>query len=111
VQNNWQLHVGGQYRPEFGRTYFSKVAYRAGFFVGKDYIRVQNDLPQMGISVGMSLPIVTNNRQSLGQFTVVNVALEVERRGNNDNLLKENMFRLSVGLNFSDLWFNKRKYD
>jgi len=111
VQDNWQLHVGGQYRPEFGRAYFSKVAYRAGFFVGKDYIRIKQGLPQLGLSLGMSLPIITNNRQSLGQFTVVNVALEVEKRGNNDNLIKENMFRLSVGLNFSDLWFNKRKYD
>ncbi|HVG41683.1 MAG TPA: hypothetical protein VM888_08730 [Chitinophagaceae bacterium] len=111
VQNNWQLHVGGQYRPAFGRAYFSKVAYRAGFFVGKDYIRVQQGLPQLGVTLGMSLPVITNNRQSIGQFTVVNVALEVERRGNNENLLKENMFRLSVGLNFSDLWFNKRKYD
>ncbi|MEO6069654.1 MAG: hypothetical protein ABIN57_02320 [Chitinophagaceae bacterium] len=111
VQNNWQFHLGGQYRPVFGRAYFSKVAYRAGFFVGKDYIRVRQGLPQLGMTVGLSLPIITNNRQSLGQYTALNIALEVEKRGNNNNLIKENMFRLSIGINFSDLWFSKRKYD
>jgi len=25
--------------------------------------------------------------------------------------LREDLFRLSIGLNFSDLWFNKRKYE
>jgi hypothetical protein len=42
---------------------------------------------------------------------VLNLALEYERRGNNENVLKENVFRISVGLNFSDLWFSKRKYE
>jgi hypothetical protein len=111
VHDNWQLHVGGQYRPEPAKSYLSNIAYRAGFFVGQDYIRVQEGLPQFGLTFGVGLPVANYNRQSLGQFTILNLALEYERRGNNDNLIKENMFRLSVGLNFSDLWFNKRKYD
>lgn len=111
VQSNWQIRVGGQFRPEPKANYFSNVAYRAGFFTGPDYINVNNKLPQLGITFGMGLPLANYNRLSPGQFTIINLGFEYVKRGNNDNLLKENLFRLSVGLNFSDLWFNKRKYD
>jgi hypothetical protein len=113
VQDNWQLRIGTQLRPnaEAGSGYFSNVTYRAGFFFGPDYIRVVRNLPVYGLSFGMGLPIANYNRLSPGQFTVLNVAFEYEQRGNNENVLKENVFRISVGLNFSDLWFSKRKYD
>jgi hypothetical protein len=47
----------------------------------------------------------------MNQSTMVNLAFEYSKRGNNDNLLKENMFRVSLGFNFTDLWFGKKKYD
>lgn len=113
VQNNWQLRVGGHYRPnaKTGSGYFSNVTYRAGFFFGPDYIHIVNKVPVTGITFGLGLPVANYNRLAPGQFTVLNVALEYEKRGNNTNLMKENNFRLSIGFNFSDLWFNKRKYD
>ena len=112
VQDNWQFRFGGHVRPDPkpGR-YFSNVIYRAGFFFGPDYIRLSNKVPIYGLSFGLGLPLANYNRLSPGQFTVINLALEYEKRGNNENALKENMFRFSIGLNFSDLWFNKRKYD
>jgi hypothetical protein len=113
VQDNWQLHVGAQLRPNVkaGSGYFSNVSYRAGFYTGPDYIHVGGKLPVYGVSFGMGLPMANYNRLSPGQFTIVNIALEYEQRGNNKNILKENLFRLSIGLNFSDLWFSKRKYE
>jgi hypothetical protein len=111
VQNSWQVRVGGHFRPEPTRNYFSNVTYRAGFFFGPDYIKVRNELPQFGVSFGLGLPLANFNRSSMGQYTIINLALEYARRGNDDNSLRENTFRLSLGLNFSDLWFNKRRYD
>jgi hypothetical protein len=102
--------VGGSFRPKLSRAYLSAVTYRAGFYAGKDYITAGGKLPLWGGSLGLGLPIANYSRQSL-QYTVVNLAFEYNKRGNNDNPLKENMFRLSLGLNFSDFWFNKRKYD
>jgi hypothetical protein len=110
VKNNWKLRVGGQIRPTPSRNYWSNVAYRAGFFVGPDYINVGKQLPQFGLTFGLGLPIAAP-RSNPGQFTIVNLGLEYSRRGNDDNILRENLFRASVGLNFSDLWFNKRRYD
>jgi hypothetical protein len=111
VQDKWELRVGGQLRPVPKTNYFSNVAYRAGFFIGKDYIIVQKNLPLLGFSLGAGLPIRNYNRQSPGQATIVNLGLEFIKRGNNDNLLKENLFRVSVGFSFSDFWFVRRKYE
>lgn len=112
VKNNWQLNVGGQIFPKPGTNYFSQVVYRFGFYTGPDYIRLGNsNLPQFGVSAGMGLPIMGHTRMAQYQYTVLNIALEYSKRGNNSNLIKENMFRLSVGFNFTDFWFGKRKYD
>jgi len=111
VTNNWELRVGGQIRPEPKRNYFSNVAYRAGFFIGKDYIQVGNDLPLAGLSFGMGLPLANYNQLARTQASIINLSLEYIKRGNNDNVLKENLFRVSVGLSLSDLWFVKRKYE
>ncbi|HVG16715.1 MAG TPA: hypothetical protein VM935_17200, partial [Chitinophagaceae bacterium] len=111
VRNNWQIRAGAQIRPKPASNYFSNVAYRLGFYTGPDYINVGTELPQSGISLGLALPVANYNRLSPGQFTIVNLGFEYGRRGNNDNTLKENQFRISAGLNLSDLWFSKRRYD
>jgi hypothetical protein len=111
VQNNWQLKVGAQIRPEPQKNYFSNVTYRAGFTVGQDYIHVGNKLPTWGVTFGMGLPLANYNQLARTQASVINIALEYLKRGNNDNVLKENRFQFSLGLSLSDLWFIKKKYD
>jgi len=111
VRNNWEFRAGGQIRPEPKKNYFSNVTYRAGFMVGRDYIHVGNELPVWGLSFGAGLPIRNYNNLSRTQASVINVSLEYARRGNNSNLLKENNFRLSVGLSLTDLWFIRTRYE
>ncbi|MDF2384141.1 hypothetical protein JMG10_21905 [Nostoc ellipsosporum NOK] len=113
VRSRWELRVGGELRPApNGNRYWSNVAYRAGFFVGPDYIHVREKLPMYGITAGLGLPLAQRlNSQARYQYTMINLGFEYIKRGNNDNLLKENLFRLSIGLSLSDLWFQKRRYD
>jgi len=110
VRNKWEVRVGGQLNPIPKRNYFSRVAYRVGLFTGPDYIRVGQKMSQFGGSFGMGLP-VGFSRQAPNQATIINVAFEYSKRGNNNNLLKESMFRFSLGFSLSDAWFIKRKYD
>jgi hypothetical protein len=110
VKNNWQLKIGGQINPVPTRNYFSRVSYRVGFVTGPDYIKVKEKIPQFGASFGLGLPIALS-RQAPNQNTLVNLAFEYGKRGNNNNLLKENTFRFSLGFSLSDFWFIKRKYD
>ncbi|HEV8285441.1 MAG TPA: hypothetical protein VGQ09_14085 [Chitinophagaceae bacterium] len=111
VDDSWELRLGAQIKPEPKKNYFSNVAFRGGFVVGQDYVNVVNKLPLWGISFGMGLPLPNYNRLALGQASIINLSFEYLKRGNNDNLLKENVFRISVGLSLSDLWFSKRKYE
>ena len=110
VQDSWKLKAGGQFNPKPSTNYFSRITYRLGFSVGQDYIKVDNKLPVFGTSAGLALPIRTS-RLAPNQYNAVNISLEYLKRGNKDNALKENVFRFSVGFNFTDLWFVKRKYE
>ena len=111
VRNKWEVRVGTQFNPAPRQNLFSNIAYRAGLFMGPDYINVQKKLPQFGISLGMGVPIKNQNRLTPYQASLVNFAFEFIKRGNNDNLLRENLFRISLGFSLSDFWFIKRKYD
>jgi hypothetical protein len=92
------------------KSYWSHVTYRAGFYFGPDYIKADgNDLPQIGASLGGGFPVRKSTYTN--QFTFINLAFEVGKRGNNNNVLKENLFRISLGLTLSDLWFMKKKYN
>jgi hypothetical protein len=110
VQNNSMLNIGGQLTPRPRTNYFSNITYRFGFFTGKDYIKVRDKLPVFGASFGMALPI-RPPRSNPYQATIINLGFEYMKRGNDNNLLKENLFRLSLGLNLTDLWFGKQKYE
>ena len=111
VQDSWEMRIGTQLRPKPATNYWSNVAYRVGFNIGEDYVNVQQPLSTTGITIGFGLPLANYNRLSPSQFSIINVAMEYNKRGNEDNLLRENLFRLSVGLSLSDLWFVKRKYN
>jgi hypothetical protein len=114
LRNSWTIRVGGEVRPSLSaarKSYFGNVAFRAGFFFGPDYIQVKEKLPVLGGSFGLGLPIRNFNRLSPGQATLINLAFEYIKRGNNNNLLKENMFRVSASFSLSDFWFAKKKYE
>jgi len=111
VRDKWEVRAGVQLKPVPRSNYFSNVSYRAGTFFGPDYVYVNEKLPVFGASFGLGLPLFNYNRQSAGQATLINLAVEYIKRGNNDNVLKENMFRISLGFSLSDFWFRKRKYD
>ncbi|MEO5639248.1 MAG: hypothetical protein ABIR15_19100 [Chitinophagaceae bacterium] len=112
VRNSWMIHVGGQFIPDAlnPKGYWNHVSYRAGFNFGPDYVKADaNDLNQFGISLGTGLPVRKNLYTN--QYTYINVGFEYGKRGNNTNLLRESMFRISIGFTLSDLWFIKKKYN
>ena len=110
VRNKWEVKLGAQINPAPKRNYFSNVAYRFGLFAGPDYVKVGKNLSQFGGSFGLGLPLAIS-RQAPNQISIINLAFEYSKRGNNTNILRENMFRVSLGLSLSDMWFIKRKYD
>ena len=110
LRNKWELRTGVQINPVPRRNYFSNISYRFGFFFGPEYVKVGQKLPQVGASFGLGLPMAIS-RQAPNQATFINLAFEMVKRGNDKNLLKENLFRFSLGFSLSDIWFIKRKYE
>lgn len=112
VKSNWQAKVGAEFHPIPKKSYLSRTLYRVGFFTGPDYIYLrQKTLPTLGVSVGVGLPIANYSPQARYQASMVNLSFEFIKRGNNDNILKENLYRLSLGFSLTDLWFiGKTKY-
>ncbi len=107
--NNWTGRIGGQFIPDFkSSNYWKRVAYRLGASFGPDNVQLNKSIPQYMFSFGTGLPVRRNVYTN--QYTTINTAFELGFRGNKSNDIRENIFRLSFGLNLSDIWFNKPKY-
>jgi hypothetical protein len=89
-------------------NYFSRVAYRVGASFGPDNVKLNNTIPQYSFTFGAGLPVRRNVYTN--QYTTINTAFEIGFRGNRQNDIRESLFRVSLGLNLSDIWFNKPKY-
>ncbi|MGO4289349.1 hypothetical protein [Chitinophaga sp. RAB17] len=112
LQNAWKLSIGGQFVPNAMALsgYWNRVAYRLGAYYGNDYLKLNGvTMPTTGFTVGAGLPV--RRLPYSNQYSMINVAFELARRGNNQTVLKENIYRISLGFTLSDKWFIKRKYE
>ncbi len=112
VKNNWLGKFGIQYfpSPNGSKKYFDNVRYRAGISFGNDYIAADNKLPVYTISLGGTFPLKLRHNFYDNQFSFMNLGVEYGNRGNNNNNIKENILRVSVGFSLSDVWFRRQKY-
>ncbi len=109
LKDSWTFRLGGQFIPSLSsKNYWSRVAYRAGFYYGPDHVAVDSKLNSMAFTVGAGLPIRRNFYTN--QYTTLNTTIEIGTRGNKSNTIRENLVRVSFGFNLSDIWFNKREY-
>ncbi|MFZ9661401.1 MAG: hypothetical protein ACO29O_05930 [Chitinophagaceae bacterium] len=109
VQDNWTMRLGTEVVPDIKSTnYWSRVSYRAGYYFGNDYVNVAGNLKTAAFTFGAGLPMRRNFYTN--QFTTINVAIEIGNRGTKVNAYRETFFRFAVGMNLSDIWFTKRKY-
>lgn len=109
LQNNWVARIGGQIIPSINsKNYWNRVVYRAGFSFGPDHVNTGTNLNTWTATWGMGMPVRRNFYTN--QYTTVNLTLELGQRGNKAEAIRENFFRVALGFNLSDIWFNKRQY-
>lgn len=100
--------VGGSIIPNAAalKGYFNKVEYRGGVRYEKGNIKINNnDINTYAISAGVGLPLGMAR-------TRLNVTGEYIVKGTkNNNLLREEYFRFTVGVIISDKWFYRYRYD
>lgn len=71
-------------------------------------------IEEIGISFGLGIPMLKNIKLTSGtvpMISMLNLTAEWVTRGTTGSeLVQEEMIRLSIGLNFNDKWFIKRKF-
>jgi len=111
--NSYLFKVGASLTPNplSITSYWNRATYRAGFYFGKDAVNADgNELPVYALTLGAGLPIRKWSMYD-NQYTIINTTFEIGKRGNKNNNITESFFRFSLGLNLSDIWFKKRKYE
>lgn len=115
LRDSHRIAVGMEYRPlKKGSNWREYVTYKAGFSMCTPYTNVSTSSSSnlvkgptsYLVTVGVNLPIMNifNARSS------VNIALQYEHiKPEFEGQLKENYFRLCLGINFNEDWFMKWK--
>ena len=104
-----KITLGGDYcKGERYRGFFDRMHYRAGISYTSPYLKINGvDGPrELSASLGVGIPIVNayNNR------SILNISAEWVNRSAT-GFVKENMFRINVGLTFNERWFAKFKVE
>ena len=103
-KNRTKIALGGEYIPKIRGNYAERMAYRAGAYFNNDYLNIQgNRLREYGITAGVGLNTPEGK-------TMINIGVEWKHRQATPNpLITENFFNITLGINFNELWFWKRR--
>ncbi len=105
-ENSTRFALGGYYIPKFDSfsSYLERIVYRAGFKYENSGLVINNEsINDYGMNFGLGFPL---------GFSKVDLGFEFGKRGTTKNgLIEENYFNLSIGLNLSAKWFERRKID
>ena len=110
LKDRWAVAVGADYVPDWmsPRNYLKRVHYRAGIGYATSYYNINgaNGPKELSVSAGFGLPLLNgyNNR------SVLNVSAQWVHTSAT-GLIKENTFRINLGLTFNERWFFKWKID
>ena len=96
------------------RYYFRRCTYRAGIYYDQDYMRMNGArVDSYGLTFGMTLPVFR-------WYNGITVGMDIGRRGCNSlvtegnksaYLTSETYFKICVGFNIHDIWFQKPRYN
>ncbi len=105
--NSYRIGLGGEYTPEISSidSYFKRITYRMGFNYENTPFQINDEqVRDFGINFGISLPV--------SRFSSLDMAFRLGQRGAISNdLIREDYFRVFLGVTFNDKWFQRRKFD
>ena len=87
------------------RYFFKRVTYRFGAYYDKSYLTIGgHQITSEGITLGFSIPVFR-------YYNAISLGFDFGRRGTlEDNLVKENYFKINLSFNLHDIWFIKSLY-
>jgi hypothetical protein len=114
LDNSYRFTVGGEYCPRWNaRNFFQRIRYRVGAGYTTPYYKIngQDGPRQISATVGFGIPIANGyiSRTSL-YFPFLNISAQYVNN-NASGLIRENIFRINIGLTFNERWFAKWKVE
>lgn len=102
--NRQRFAAGAEYTPKVRGGYLQRVTYRLGAYYAEDYLRIKgNDIREYGVTAGFGFPAPEGR-------TLFNLGFEWKHRyASPASLVTENYFNITLGINFNEVWFFKRK--
>lgn len=96
--------LGLEWTPKIRGSYLQRAAYRIGAYYTDDYLKIRgNGVREYGVTCGFGFPTVEGK-------TMINLGFEWKMRKAHPNpLIKENYLNITLGVNFNEVWFFKRK--
>lgn len=113
--DRWKFNAGGEYMIDpYGRSFFQKVKFRGGVNYSNSYMNVINTngtvdgYNEYGATIGFGLPFL--DRDGGNRTSYVNINFEYKKmKPKASNMIDEQYFGVSVGVNINEFWFFRRK--
>ncbi|NUM31685.1 MAG: hypothetical protein HUU47_05110 [Bacteroidetes bacterium] len=99
------------------KNYLKSIRYSAGYYQSSGFVKINDkNIVENSISFGIGLPFTqihkhVDGTRIISTSRIFLTAEYISRGTTQNNLIKENFFRLTLGLNLADKWFNKRLYN
>ncbi|MCB9234030.1 MAG: hypothetical protein H6581_20405 [Bacteroidia bacterium] len=109
--SSMKLNVGGEWIPDrFSNKFHRRIAWRAGAYYENTGLAINGiALNETGITFGVGLPMRIADIESK-VFSRINLGLSYALRGTTSSgLLRENMIKVSLGVNLNERMFITRK--
>ncbi len=113
LRNRHKIIIGADWIPEpnpmVRRSFFKSIHYKFGASYATPYYNIrggQKGPRELALSAGFAIPIINswNNR------SLLNISAQWVNTSSS-NFIKENTFRINIGLTFNERWFAKWKVD
>lgn len=107
-----KMTVGGEYcKNEAGTRFAHRIRYRVGASYTTPYLRIngQDGPKEISVSAGFGIPII-NGWSDRKMFNISNLNISGQWVQQSANaFIKENTFRINIGITFNEGWFAKWK--
>ena len=107
--DRYKVTFGGEFCSNpTSRRFINRVRFRAGASYASPYLNIngQDGPKEISVSAGFGIPIMNNyNNRSI--LNISGQWVQTSGKG----MLKENTFRINIGMTFNERWFMKWKVD
>ncbi|MFC6996599.1 hypothetical protein [Rufibacter roseus] len=114
--DGYRIGVGTEFTPDPGSvtSYLKRVNYRLGGYYSKAEMLASggtHNLTNMAITAGMSFPVGRGVRPPDYTQALLSTSFTVGIQESKESGLKEEFFRVNLGVTFNNRWFIKRRFD